>query len=170
MTLPKGAGTAILEIEYERIRKRCYHCFCLTHEKRACPLLKGQQAANKIVRSVQNSPSMQRLSQRQHNTNLSVDIMPLLAPTVPPRFSPPTGLIAPDVFEQMQLYMNCIDHEERRIREFKMRKALDDLSKDSIAQRAGLRMDDDMWFPQCSTKTEVWYLITARCSRTPLQR
>ncbi|KAJ4881306.1 Uncharacterized protein Rs2_38361 [Raphanus sativus] len=68
--------------------------------------------------------------------------MPLLAPSIPPGFEPPTGLIAPEVFEQMQLYMNCIDPEERRIREFRMKKALDDLSKDSIAQRAGLRMED----------------------------
>ncbi|KAH0936497.1 hypothetical protein HID58_013614, partial [Brassica napus] len=69
------------------------------------------------------------------------DIMPLFAPSIPPGFDPPAGLIAPEVFEQMQLYMNCIDPEERRIREFRMKKALDDLSKDSISQRAGLRME-----------------------------
>ncbi|KAF3523214.1 hypothetical protein F2Q69_00049073 [Brassica cretica] len=51
-------------------------------------------------------------------------------------------LIAPEVFEQMQLYMNCIDPEERRIREFRMKKALDDLSQDSIAQKAGLRIEE----------------------------
>ncbi|WZZ45617.1 hypothetical protein YC2023_041876 [Brassica napus] len=68
--------------------------------------------------------------------------MPLFAPSIPPGFVPPAGLIAPEVFEQMQLYMNCIDPEERRIREFRMKKAWDELSKDSIAQRACLRMEN----------------------------
>ncbi|KAH0900977.1 hypothetical protein HID58_040480 [Brassica napus] len=43
--------------------------------------------------------------------------MPLFVPSIPPGFAPPAGLIAPEVFEQIQLYMNCIDPEERRIRE-----------------------------------------------------
>ncbi|WZY99006.1 hypothetical protein YC2023_071335 [Brassica napus] len=41
----------------------------------------------------------------------------------------------------MQLYMNCVDSEERRIREFRMKKVLSDLSKDSIAQRSCLRLE-----------------------------
>ncbi|KAF3507073.1 hypothetical protein F2Q69_00008011 [Brassica cretica] len=68
--------------------------------------------------------------------------MPMFAPSIPPGFAPPAGLIAPEVFEQMQLYMNCIDPEERRIREFRMKKAWDELSNDSIAQRACLRMEN----------------------------
>ncbi|CAF2317713.1 unnamed protein product [Brassica napus] len=57
-------------------------------------------------------------------------------------FEPPAGLIASEVFDQMQLYMNCLDPEERRIRKFRMKKVLDELSKDSIAQYAALRMED----------------------------
>ncbi|CAG7909506.1 unnamed protein product [Brassica rapa] len=68
--------------------------------------------------------------------------MPLLAPSIPPGFEPPAGLIAPQVFDQMKLYMNCLDPEERRIMEFRTKKALDELSKDSIAQHAVLRMED----------------------------
>lgn len=142
LTLPKGAGSVMIDVEYERIRKKCYHCFRLSHEKQACPLLKNTQPGIGKGRQQQHSPSLQRLSQRQHNNSLAQDIMPLLAPTIPPGFSAPSGLIAPEVFEQMQLYMNCLDPEERRIREFRMKKALDELSKDSIAQRAGLRMED----------------------------
>ena len=132
----------MIEVEYERIRKKCYHCLRLSHEKQACPLLKGNLAGCSKGKEKQNNPSSQRLAQRQHNTNLSTDIMPLFAPSIPPGFAPPAGLIAPEVFEQMQLYMNCIDPEERRIREFRMKKALDELSKDSIAQRACLRMEN----------------------------
>ncbi|KAJ4887523.1 Uncharacterized protein Rs2_27271 [Raphanus sativus] len=142
LTLPKGGGTTMIDIEYERIRKKCFHCFRLSHEKKACPIFNGNRTGGSKAKETQISASLQRLSQRQHNYTLSKDIMPLLAPSVPPGFEPPTGLIAPEVFEQMQLYMNCIDPEERRIREFRMKKALDELSKDPLSQRAGLRMED----------------------------
>lgn len=132
----------MIDVEYERVKKKCYHCFRLSHEKQVCPLLKGLSTGDGRGKGKQNSVQMQRLSHRQHNTTLSADIMPLLAPSVPPGFAPPTGLIAPEVFEEMQVYMNCHDPEERRIREFRMKRTLDALSKDSIAQRAGLRMED----------------------------
>ncbi|KAJ4905744.1 Uncharacterized protein Rs2_09402 [Raphanus sativus] len=67
--------------------------------------------------------------------------MPMLAPSVPPGFAPRPNLVAPEVFEQMQLYMNCTDPEERRIREFKMKSVLDELSKDPVAQRFALRLE-----------------------------
>ena len=49
--------------------------------------------------------------------------------------------MAPEVFEEMQLYMNCVDPEERRIREFRMKNVLSDLSKDPTAQRSCLRLE-----------------------------
>ncbi|KAF3552004.1 hypothetical protein DY000_02009779 [Brassica cretica] len=67
--------------------------------------------------------------------------MPLLAPSVPPGFAP-KSIVAPEVFEQMQLYMNCTDPEERRIREFKMKMALQDLSLNPGAQSSYLRLED----------------------------
>lgn len=103
-------------------------------------------------RNIYNAVNLQRLTQRQHNSTLSQDIMPLFAPSIPPGFEPPAGLIAPEVFEQMQLYMNCIDPEERRIRELRMKKALDDLSKDSIARRKGLRIEEAPVLSSCLNK------------------
>ncbi|KAJ4881228.1 Uncharacterized protein Rs2_38283 [Raphanus sativus] len=67
--------------------------------------------------------------------------MPLLAPTAPPGF-PPKSLVAPEVFEEMQYYMNCTDPEERRLREAKMVKALRDLSTNPGAQSSYLRLED----------------------------
>ncbi|CAN6986811.1 unnamed protein product, partial [Brassica rapa subsp. trilocularis] len=67
--------------------------------------------------------------------------MPLLAPSVPPGFEPLPTLVAPEVFEQMKIYMSCTDPEERSIREAKMRKTLNELSKDPVAQRACLRLE-----------------------------
>lgn len=67
--------------------------------------------------------------------------MSMLAPSVPAGFRPLPNVVAPEVFEKMQLYMNCVESEERRIREFRMKKVLTDLSKDSIAQRSCLRLE-----------------------------
>ncbi|CAF1838231.1 unnamed protein product [Brassica oleracea var. botrytis] len=58
--------------------------------------------------------------------------MPLMAPSDPPGFAPPQTVVAPEVFEQMRIYMNCADLEERNIREARMRKTLQELSNDPI--------------------------------------
>ncbi|KAH0926350.1 hypothetical protein HID58_018606, partial [Brassica napus] len=81
------------------------------------------------------------LNPEQHHNDLVDKLMPLMAPTIPPGFEPPPSIVAPEVFEQMRLYMECVDPEERRIREAKMRKTLQELSTDPIAQRSCLRLE-----------------------------
>ena len=39
LNIPGGKGVMI-SYEYEKLRKKCFHCFRLTHEKAQCPLLK----------------------------------------------------------------------------------------------------------------------------------
>lgn len=58
----------------------------------------------------------------------------MLALTVLPGFDPLPTMVVLEVFEKMQLYMNCTDPEERRVMEFKMKTKLDELSKDLLAQ------------------------------------
>ncbi|KAG2329605.1 hypothetical protein Bca4012_020847 [Brassica carinata] len=118
--------SALVDIDYERVRKKCYHCFRLSHEKQRCPL-------SNVV-----PPGFQR----QHSTNLVETIMPMLAPTIPPGFRPHHNIVAPEVFKQMQLYMDCVDPEERRLRETRMKQTLPEFSKDPIAQCACLRMEN----------------------------
>ena len=36
----KDADPVIISYEYEKIRKKCFHCYQLTHEKPQCPMLK----------------------------------------------------------------------------------------------------------------------------------
>ncbi|KAG5397660.1 hypothetical protein IGI04_019474, partial [Brassica rapa subsp. trilocularis] len=81
------------------------------------------------------------LNPEQHHNDHVDKLMPLMAPTIPPGFEPPPSIVAPEVFEQMRLYMECVDPEERRIREAKMRKTLQELSTDPIAQRSCLRLE-----------------------------
>ncbi|KAF2586504.1 hypothetical protein F2Q70_00036717 [Brassica cretica] len=63
------------------------------------------------------------------------------AAVLPPGFAP-RSVVAPEVFEEMQMYMNCTDPEERRLREYKMKKALQDLSSNPGAQSSYLRLED----------------------------
>ncbi|KAJ4911851.1 Uncharacterized protein Rs2_06472 [Raphanus sativus] len=140
MQLPGGRST-IVEVEYERVKKKCFHCFRLSHEKLKCPIFKAQKSNGKDFADKGKGIAFTPVIHRQHHPDLVDKIMPLLAPTAPPGF-PPKSLVAPDVFEEMQLYMNCSDPEERRIREFKMVKALRDLSSNPGAQSSYLRLED----------------------------
>lgn len=83
----------------------------------------------------------QSLGSRQHHDNLADKLMLLLAPSVPPGFEPLPTVVAPEDFEQMKIYMNCADPEERRIREARKKQTLNEISNDPIAQRSCLRLE-----------------------------
>ncbi|KAH0859378.1 hypothetical protein HID58_087639, partial [Brassica napus] len=72
--------------------------------------------------------------QNMDRIDLVDQLMPLTAPTILPGFEPHPSIVAPEVFEKMRLYMDYVDLEERIIREAKMRKTLQELSKDPIAR------------------------------------
>ncbi|KAG2294151.1 hypothetical protein Bca52824_040820 [Brassica carinata] len=123
------------------MQKKCFHCLRLSHEKQKCPLLQGSRNKAKGIAGHQYGSDIGPSGVRQHHNNLADKIMPLLAPSIPPGFEPHASLVAPEVFEQMRLYMNCSDPEERIIREAKMKKTLNELSQDPIAQRSCLRLE-----------------------------
>lgn len=140
LTLP-GGRIEYVDVEYERVGKKCFHCLRLSHEKQKCPLLQGSGNKGKGVVSRQHAVEVHPAGVRQHHNDHVEKLMPLMAPTIPPGFEPPPSIVAPEVFEQMRLYMECVDPEERRIREAKMRKTLQELSTDPIAQRSCLRLE-----------------------------
>ncbi|VVB00035.1 unnamed protein product [Arabis nemorensis] len=78
---------------------------------------------------------------RQHHTNLVEKLMPLLAPELPPGFEPSPSLVVPEVFQQMKIYMSCLDPQERSRREQLMIQTLNKLSKDPNAQSSCLRLE-----------------------------
>lgn len=55
LTSSKGSVTT-MEVEYEKIYKKCFHCMRFTHGKQRCPLLVGQRNRNN---------SMENLKQKQ---------------------------------------------------------------------------------------------------------
>ncbi|XP_048599919.1 uncharacterized protein LOC106355563 [Brassica napus] len=106
-----------------------------------CPLYQGSRTKGKGIVPRQNMKEGQSSGTRQHHNDLAEKLMPLLAPSVPPGFEPHPTMVAHEVFEQMKIYMSCSDPEERRIREEKMRKTLNELSNDPMAQRSCLRLE-----------------------------
>lgn len=44
-----GGGSTTVDVEYERVRKKCFHCFRLTHEKQRCPIFKAQKLAGNNI-------------------------------------------------------------------------------------------------------------------------
>ena len=141
LNLPNGGSTTV-DVEYERVRKKCFHCLRLSHEKQRCPLYQGLKNKSGNACDKGKGIAITPLVHRQHHPDLVGTLMPLLsAPTVPPGFAP-RSVVAPEVFEEMQMYMNCTDPEERRLREYKMKKALQDLSSNPGAQSSYLRLED----------------------------
>ncbi|KAG2252659.1 hypothetical protein Bca52824_082795 [Brassica carinata] len=149
VTLPGG------RVEYERVKKKCFHCLRLSHEKQKCSLLQGNRNKGKGILARQEVVVRHAPGERPHHSNLVDKLMPILAPSIPPGFEPSPSIVVPEVFEQMRIYMSCVDPKERRIREARMRMALQELrirearmrmtlqelSKDPIAHRSCLRLE-----------------------------
>ncbi|XP_018463321.1 uncharacterized protein LOC108834482 [Raphanus sativus] len=140
VTLPRGR-VEYVDVEYERIKKKSYHCLRLSHEKQRCPLLQGSQNKGKGIVMPNTAVAPQATETKQHHVNLVDKLMPLLAPSIPPRFEPSSLVVEPEVFEHMRIYMNCADPEERSIKEERMRNTLQELSTDPIGQRSCLKLE-----------------------------
>ena len=54
LTLP-GGRIEYVDVEYERVRKKCFHCLRLSHEKQKCPLLQGSRNKGKGLVSRQHA-------------------------------------------------------------------------------------------------------------------
>ncbi|VVA92197.1 unnamed protein product [Arabis nemorensis] len=89
VNLPKGA-VAVVDVEYERIRKKSFHCHRLTHEKQRCPLFQAHRNEGKNISGRRLGAELQNLNHRQHHMYFSNQLIPLLAPSVPPGFAPPS--------------------------------------------------------------------------------
>ena len=77
-----------VDVEYERVRKKCFHCCHVSHEIQKCPLYQGSRTKGKGIVPRQNMKEGQSSGTRQHHNDLAEKLMPLLAPSVPPGVLP----------------------------------------------------------------------------------
>ncbi|XP_018448825.1 uncharacterized protein LOC108820375 [Raphanus sativus] len=90
LNLPSG-GRVIIEFEYEKLRKRCFHCHRLTHEKPSCPFVHQKVAAKEPQRRLDapKSPPQQLegpSSSKVQPASVKQPSVPGLS--VPPGFAP----------------------------------------------------------------------------------
>ena len=123
LNMPKGEGSVLIEFEYEKIHKRCFHCLRLTHEKIRCPLLRKDYRASNMLPTVQEGP--QTSLQIVKTTGVS---------SVTPEVGPPGFTIMfPELSDQdrrsAMVYVSHADETERNARIQRVRHAIDDSAK-----------------------------------------
>lgn len=126
-------------IEYERIRKRCYQCQRLTHDKERCPFnpLNRQVIATGGVNSAIQVPH--RLIPRISKDDplfgvLTDDDVGLDVTTGRPK-------IAKEVLDEMRQYLSVGDPTEKKIHIERVRKSVWDLDGDLQGQKTFLRLE-----------------------------
>ncbi|XP_018463848.1 uncharacterized protein LOC108835039 [Raphanus sativus] len=134
-----GCEAVTIRYDFERVQKRCYHCQRLTHEKEKCPLLiqarkdQAMERRNKVMLENQkkalliqkDDPLFGVLSEAQ----VGIDAV--------------TGRrkINPEVLQNMREYLLAADGGEKRVREERVTKSVQDLENDSEGQRNFLRLE-----------------------------
>lgn len=120
LNLPTGE-TVTINYEYEKLRKRCFHCQRLTHEKAFCPLLRKQAIGKTEDLKVQEKTgeNFQKGKGRGNGNNIR-----LLE--VPPGF-PPMFPELSKAYQQMALqYIAHADPTERLARIQRVQQSIDD--------------------------------------------
>ncbi|ESQ33354.1 hypothetical protein EUTSA_v10009818mg, partial [Eutrema salsugineum] len=152
LSLPTGE-TVLIEYDYEKLHKKCFHCFRLTHEKAMCPMVRKPSGYGKasmqrkgadLQRTDVNTagPSQQVPSTAKSPTKGNITSGPsqlLLAG--PPGFPP----LFPELSKQDQVmamqYISHANETERRARIGRVRQAIEDSASESSAHQTKISHD-----------------------------
>ncbi|XP_023644242.1 uncharacterized protein LOC111832136 [Capsella rubella] len=135
---PTGESVTI-NIEYERIRRRCYQCQRITHDKERCPFnpLNRQVIATGGVKSSTVIPSrlLPQISKDDPlfgvvtNDDVGID------------FATGKPKISKEVLDEMRQYLSVADPEVKKIHIARVRKSVWDLEGDLQGQKTCLRLE-----------------------------
>ena len=138
VNLPEG-GSTVVHFNYERVKKRCYECQRLNHEKDVCPL---------IVRKRRDDAT-----QRRERVMMDVNQnKPILTPGDPlfgvlseeqVGFCKTTGRrkISPEVLDEMRRYLLLATEEDKVIRFDRVKSSVAEAEKDPLLQKTMLRLE-----------------------------
>ncbi|XP_024013162.1 uncharacterized protein LOC112087477 [Eutrema salsugineum] len=138
VNLPKGGSTTVW-YDFERIQKQCYLCQRLTHEKDKCLLVIKMRKDKATAR-------------RQNILNAKRNLEPVLKES-DPLFDeltedqvgpdPHTGRlrIAPEVMQEIRLYLVAAEGPERRLKDERVKKSILDLKDDWKGQHSMLCLE-----------------------------
>ncbi|XP_048634157.1 uncharacterized protein LOC125608221 [Brassica napus] len=118
LNLPSG-GQAVIEFDYEKLRKRCFHCLRLTHERPDCPYLreKVRPVVKEVVVSSNGGAS---------TLKAPVLIGPPPGPAVPPGFSPMFPQLTEEERNAALQYVSHSDPTERQARIMRVQQSITD--------------------------------------------
>ncbi|XP_023634002.1 uncharacterized protein LOC111829346 [Capsella rubella] len=130
---------ASIGIEYERIRRRCYQCLRLTHDKERCPFNPSnrQDIATGGGKSITVIPArlIPKISKDDPlygvltNEDVGID------------FATGKPKIAKEVLDEMRQYLSVADPELKKIHIARVRKSVWDLEGDIQGQKSLLRLE-----------------------------
>ncbi|XP_013679121.2 uncharacterized protein LOC106383587 [Brassica napus] len=138
LNLPKG-GRVIIEFEYEKLRKRCFHCQRLTHERPSCPFLKNRGSLPTATYVAKDT----RDKEKPEASGGILKQKPLLIehPVVPPGFAP--------LFPEMPLiernmalqYISHSDPTERQARITRVKQSFQPGFEDNVGRAPRISHD-----------------------------
>lgn len=118
--------TVTIEFEYERIHKKCFHCYRLTHEKFCCPSLRKGPSAK-----LPNNPSS---SNGERTPTENSPIVAKEAPLDgPPGFPAMFPELPPQERSAALLYISHSDETERQARIIRVRQAIEEQGQSHVA-------------------------------------
>ncbi|XP_018463125.1 uncharacterized protein LOC108834279 [Raphanus sativus] len=133
VNLPQGGSTKVW-YAYERIQKRCYNCYRLTHEQNACPFPKRQ-----------DGPPVAVASQPHVKIHVLDESDPLFGVLEESQvgLNPATGRpkIAKEVLDGMRQYLVLASGPERKIREERVKTSVAAAEKDLVIQKLALSLE-----------------------------
>ncbi|KAL0694839.1 hypothetical protein Bca4012_062019 [Brassica carinata] len=118
--------TVTIEFEYERIHKKCFHCYRLTHEKFRCPMLRKGPTAK-----LPNNPPSSSCERTPTESS------PIIAKEAPLDGPPGFPTMFPELLPQERnaalLYISHSDDTERHARIRRVRQAIEDQGQSHVA-------------------------------------
>ncbi|XP_018475801.1 uncharacterized protein LOC108847107 [Raphanus sativus] len=121
----KSGGEALIEFEYERIHKRCFHCLRITHEKIRCPLLRKGYQLNRGTASSSVTPPAQPTSPTPLLKNR------VEALEAPPGFPPMFPELSKADQQMAMLYISHSDETERNARIVRVKQGIEKNARES---------------------------------------
>ena len=138
VNLPEG-GSTVVYFNYERVKKRCYECQRLNHEKDVCPLLvrkRRDEATQRRERAI--------IDVNQNKALLAPDD-PLFGVLSEEQvgFCKTTGRrkISPEVLDEMRRYLLMATEEDKVIRTDRVKSSVAEAKKDPLIQKTMLRLE-----------------------------
>ncbi|KAJ4906450.1 hypothetical protein Rs2_10108 [Raphanus sativus] len=108
LNLPRG-GSVLIEFEYEKLMKRCHHCYRLTHERPDCPVLHNRNKTPIVKKqSAPQRPDQPQSSSGAHSVSSGLK--------VPLGFTPLFPELPTEERNAALLYISHSDETERLAR------------------------------------------------------